>query len=495
MGYFAPMSISRRSLSRILTAAASVAAFAAVAPAAHAQGADEWLPDCSATRKTLCVVATELNETKTTALKALVQVQKAPTTTGRSYQVYFTQPQPFGGGGGGPGLGLDDLFCNDGSHPTLAPGASIPTCVDGSTPQPGPGYTPPGGGGGAPGACPFVFGPVTGLYCGDLTGIANVDQRVGVTINVGNDDPKAVVIRGGELGNLDAPNRTWTATKTREGNVVEIQTLIQESSVIGGDGCNLNPLRGPTNCGGETSSATWTGTWATISVLNLDGTLVKDYAAIAKGTTMATNAEANGPPLFDKEARTLSVQTGGPHFKADGTTLNQGFIYAFLPDSLLQAGPGFGLPPDLTPEETLALLGVDKVTAGSAAEQLEPDVDYVEGGVIYAVPQFGFSSPKFQYKRRQASGAFTSKATATRKKVGVTLTVSGQSKVSIAGKFGKKAICAGSKSGSGNLAVSCKLSSAGKKLLGKAKKGARVNVKVTVKGARTETRSTYALVG
>ena len=141
------------------------------------------------------------------------------------------------------------------------------------------------------------------------------------------------------------------------------------------------------------------------------------------------------------------------------------------------------------------MLGVDKITAGSAAQQLEPDVQDVTGGVVYSVPQFGFSSPNFRYKRRAASGVFTSKATATRKQVGVTLTVGGQSKVTIAGKLGKKAICTGSKSGSGNLAVPCKLSSAGKKLLAKAKKGAKVSVKVTVKGAQNGARSTYALVG
>ena len=475
-------------------AAATLALFAA-SPAAHAQGTtQDFLPDCSASQTTRCVVSTQLNGAPTTALKANVALQNGQIE-GSYYQVYFTQPglaTPSGPGG-------ITFTCPDGGPVQPTPDGQGITCANGDTPIPS-GGSPGAPSGGSSGSCPFYLqfsGYGNTSRCGDLTQIAPPGTKIGVTINVGNDDPKAAVIRGGQLGSLSAPNKSWTSEKSGESTVIKLETILGTSSVLygpDGNSCRLFPVA--TDCGGENAVAEWTGSWATVTLLNLDSAATRDLGAIAKGMTLATNAQSNGPPIFNREARTLSFQTGAPHFQQNGVTPNEGFLYTFLPDSFLEAGTGFGLPPGLSPKETLAMLGVDKVTAGSAAEQLEPTVSDVDGGALYSVAKFGFSSPKFDYLRRNATGAFTSKATATRKKVSVNLSVAGKSKVTVAGKLGKKAICTGSKSASkaGSVTVPCKLSSPGKKLLAKAKKGAKVNVKVTLKGTATETKNTYALI-
>ncbi|MBU6338305.1 MAG: hypothetical protein KGR19_10915 [Acidobacteria bacterium] len=429
------------------------------------------------------MVGTQLNGASTSAIRANVARQNG-ASEGSYFQVYVVQGQPFNP--------QPTWRCSGGGTATVDNGTTPPTitCPGGQTPI----FVPPDFTGCKIG--PFG-GPGGANYCGDLTQVAPPGSSVRVTVNVGDGDPKAAVIRGGELGGLATPNKTWTSTKKPDGSTeIVIETKLGTSSALnfGTDTCRLFPV--VTDCGGPTAVATWTGSWTTISLLNLDGSAVKEFGEISRGIAMATNAQSNGPPLFDRAKRTLSFQTAAPHFQADGSTLNEGFLYTFLPDTFLEAGTGFGLPPGLTPAETLAMLGVDKITAGSAVEQLAPTAQDVTGGVIYSVPKFGFSSPKFDYLRRKAAGAFTSKATATKKKVSVTLEVGGKSKVSIAGKLGSKSICTGSKSASkaGSVTVPCKLSSKGKKALAKAKAGARVNVKVTLKAKKTETKNTYALV-
>ncbi|MFM8560919.1 MAG: hypothetical protein ACKOB9_02340 [Solirubrobacterales bacterium] len=471
-------------LRSILATAACLTALLAFAAGASAQGAQqEFLPDCSPGQATNCVVGIELNGAPTTAIRANVARQNG-VIEGSYFQVYVTQGQPFNP--------QPSWTCSGGGTPTIDNGTSPPTiiCPGGQTAI----FVPPDFTGCKIG--PFG-GPGGANYCGDLTQLAPPGSTVRVTVNVGSADPKAAVIRGGELGNLSAPNRSWTSEKKGDGSTeIRLQTKLGRSSVIdfGGNTCRLFPTVG--DCGGPTAVGSWTGSWATVSLLNLDGNDVKQFGEISRGITLATNAQSNGPPLFDSANRTLAFQTAAPHFQSDGSTLNEGFLYTFLPDSFLEAGTGFGLPPGLSPKETLAMLGVDKVTAGSTTEQLEPVVSDVAGGVIYSVAKFGFSSPKFDYKRRKAAGAFTSKATATKKKVSVTLEVGGKAKVSVAGKLGSKGICSGSKSASkaGAVTVPCKLSSAGKKALAKAKKGAKVNVKVTLKAKKTETKTTYALI-
>ena len=474
----------RRSSARLLVANfAAALALAATAASAGAQGsAQQFLPDCSPSQTTNCVVGAQINGSPTSAIKASVEVAR-DGTIGGYYQVYFTQPDPvtFTPGVTDPA----DLLCDG------LPFDPVVGCSGTITPRPGA-NTPPLTNSCSPGPVFVTLGDVP--RCGDLTSTVAPGTRVGVTVNVGNSDPQAAVIRGGQLGSLNAPNQSWTSERTAGGTVIKVETRVGSTSFLGS--CSLAPGRGDPQCGGESGIADWTGRFATVTLLNLDGTLAKPLAGIARGMTLATNAQTNGPPIFDKAARTLSFQTGGPHFEQGGGSENKGFLYAFLPDSFLEAGAGFGLPPGLSPEETLKMLGVDKITAGSAAQQLTPTANDVTGGVIYSVPEFGFSSPKFDYKRLKAAGAFTSKATATKKKVSVTLDVGGKAKVSVAGKLAGKSICAGTKSASkaGSVTVACKLSSPGKKALAKARKGAKVSVKVTVKGAKTDAKSTYALI-
>ena len=465
-------------------ALAATLAVLAIPAAAQAQGASqEFLPDCSPSQATNCVVSTELNGSPTSAIKANVAKQNG-AIEGSYYQVYFTQPNPISY--------APTFVCPDGTPAQTIDVGGQPAliCPGGGNPTPvAPQNTCPTG---------FVFGGYGNtVRCGDLTQVAPPGSKIGVTVNLGSGDPKVAVIRGGQLGSLATPNRTWSSDKSGGSNVVKLETVLGTSSVLygpDGNGCRLFPT--VTDCGGPSAVAEWTGSWSTVSLLNLDSDGTRAYGEIARGTTLATNAQSNGPPLFDKAKRTLSFQTGAPHFQKNGTTLNEGFLYTFLPDSFLQAGTGFGLPPDLTPSETLAMLGIDKLTAGSTTEQLEPQVSVVDGGAIYSVAKFGFSSPKFDYLPRKAVGAFTSKASATRKKVSVKLDVGGKSKVSVTGKLGSKSICSGSKSASkaGSVTVPCKLSSSGKKLLAKAKQGARVNVKVTLKTKKTQKKNTYALI-
>ncbi|MBU6338121.1 MAG: hypothetical protein KGR19_09980 [Acidobacteria bacterium] len=462
----------------------AVAALLAATASAQAQGAgQEFLPDCSPSVTTDCVVSTELNGAPTGAIKANVAKQNG-AIEGSYFQVYFTQSSPISY--------APTFVCPDGTpaQTQIVDGQPALVCPAGGTPTPvAPRNTCPTG---------LAFGGYgNAVRCGDLTSVAPPGTKIGVTVNVGSGDPKVAVIRGGQLGSLASPNKTWTADKAGGSTVVKLETVLGTSSLLygpDGNACRLFPT--VTDCGGESAVAEWTGSWSTVSLLNLDSDQTRAYGEIARGATIATNAQSTGAPIFDAAKRVLSFQTGAPHFQKNGTTPNEGFIYTFLPDTFLQAGTGFGLPPGLTPSETLAMLGVDKITAGSATEQLEPNVSVVGGGAIYAVPKFGFSSPKFDYLPRKAVGAFTSKATATKKKVSVSLSVGGKSKVSVSGKLGSKSICSGSKNASkaGTVSVTCGLSSSGKKALAKAKVGSKVNVKVTLKAKKTETKSTYALL-
>ena len=443
----------------------------AACASAGAAFTDEWLPQCEQGQTTNCVSGVQLNGAPTAAIRANVTVKTPdaasdPVGAGTSVVVFFVRPEP-----------VTWEPCPPGPQ-----GGSCRPAMKNCTGR-------------------RVEGPGNVAWCSNITDLAPPGSKVGVTVNIGANDPKVAWVRGAALGNLAAPNRSWTLQKTPEGNVLTAEVVQETSSFIDGPdykACIVFPVAN--DCGGPNAVADWTGSWLVIGFYDWAGPTAsarsKEFGELARGMTIATNVQANGPLIFDPEKRSLSFQTGGPHFQQDGTTPNQGFLYTFLPDTFLEAGPGFGLPPGLSPKETLAMLGIDKITAGSATEQLEPTVTDVNGGVIYSVAKFGFSSPKFDYLRRKAAGAFTSKATATRKNVSVTLEVGGKSKVGVTGKLGSKAICTGSRSASmaGAVTIPCRLSSKGRKALSNAKTGSRVNVKVTVKGAKTETKNTYALI-
>ena len=446
-------------------------ALLASAPNAGAAYTDEWLPQCGQGQTSNCVSEVQLNGSPTSAIRANVTVRTPdaasdPAGAGTHVVVFFVRPEP-----------VTFMPCTPGPQ-----GGSCRPAMKNCSGRP-------------------VEGPGNVSWCSNITDLVPPGSKIGVTVNVGANDPKVAWVRGASLGTLAVPNRSWTLQKTPEGNVLSAEVVEGTSSFIDGPdykACIVFPVAN--DCGGPNAVADWTGSWLVLGFYDYAGPTAsaqsKQFGELARGMTVATNAQTNGPLLFDREKRTLSFQTGGPHFQQDGTTPNEGFLYTFLPDSFLEAGPGFGLPPALSPKETLAMLGIDKITVGSTTEQLEPTVNDVDGGAIYSVAKFGFSSPKFDYLRRKAAGAFTSKATATNKKVSVTLDVGGKSKVDIAGKIGSKPICTGSKSAAraGSVTVPCQLSSKGKKALAKAKAGARVNVNVTLKAKKTETKNTHALI-
>ena len=430
-------------------ASAGLAATGLLATAAGATAAEYNIPfpDCSPSVKTECLVRVELDGKATDKITAVVQAQQ--DVGGDAIAVYLADTRPF---------------------LRVAPG----------TPE------PPGG---WPAdkitSCATRFTP--GGKCSDLTGIVPIGSRITVEANIGDREAVAAVVRGAGPGSLDAPNRTWTiASAPGGGNLLTLDLEAKRMAQLQGpnfDACRVFPVSN--DCGGETGVAEWAGVYVSTHFLQLNSPDWSRQREIAGGLTIATTAQTQGPPLFDTAKRTLSIQTGGPHFLPDGTTLNEGMITTFLPESLMEAPEGFALPPDLTPEEAKSLLTVEKseVTAGS--ESMAADVRVTSDGAFYTVPKFSFSAPRFSYVRTRSTGLLTASASANKRSVTVRVLVGGPASISAVGKLGKRQLCSGNARAAKEslVKVACRLSRSGRKTLG-TKKGSRVSVSVSVRPAQ-----------
>lgn len=86
----------------------------------------------------------------------------------------------------------------------------------------------------------------------------------------------------------------------------------------------------------------------------------------------------------------LEVTIAGPHFKADGTTVNVGSMSAFLPETFLTQAFGIGAT-DVN-DSTFA---VSRTNAGGTAAA-PWTYRVVPGGIAVDVPSITFSSPKYR---------------------------------------------------------------------------------------------------
>jgi len=96
-------------------------------------------------------------------------------------------------------------------------------------------------------------------------------------------------------------------------------------------------------------------------------------------------------------SKSLAASLGGPHFLADGTTLNTGSMTAFLPNSVVNSL--FGLTSDVLDTTTMDVLRTSGATTTSAVPFT---ITAVTGGVTLTVPTITFSSPKYTVKMTAA---------------------------------------------------------------------------------------------
>lgn len=338
-------------------------------------------------------------------------------------------------------------------------------------------------------SCATRFTP--GNRCSDLTGFVPVGARVTVKANIGDREPVAATVRGAGPGELDAPNKTWTLAESASGgNLLSVDMKAQQMAQLQGpefSACRVFPVAN--DCGGESGVAEWSGVYMSAHFLQLDSPDWARQRQLAGGLTIATNAQTNGPPLFDATKRTLSIQTGGPHFLPDGATVNEGSITTFLPKQLLEAPEGFALPPGLSPEEARTLLTVEKSEINSGSQTQPADVSVSSDGAFYTVSRFSFSSPKFSYARANPTGLLTGSAAATKRGITVRVLVGGPARISLTGKLGKRRICTGSAKATkeSSLRIPCRLSLVGRKALKKSRKGSRLTFGVSAKATDGKT--------
>ena len=426
--------------------AAIVALGAAIAPDAKSAEYNTPFPKCvSGSVERECLAEVLIDGQPTDQVTAAVQVQK--DVGGDAIAVYITQARPY---------------------QFVPPGTPAP-----------PGGWPSG----TAYSCETRFTP--GNKCSDLTGFVPIGARVTVNVTIGDREPVAATIRGAGPGELDAPNKTWNLAESASGgNLLSLDMKAQQMAQLQGPdfgACRVFPVAN--DCGGESGIAEWSGVYMSAHFLQLDSPDWARQRQLAGGLTIATNAQTNGPPLFDTAKRTLSIQTGGPHFLPDGTTVNEGSITTFLPKELLEAPEGFALPPGLSPEEAKALLTVEKSEVNSGSQTQPADVSVSSDGAFYTVPNFSFSAPKFSYARTNPTGLLTGSAAATKRGITVRVLVGGPARISFTGKLGKRRICTGSAKATkeSSLRIPCRLSPVGRKTLKKARKGSKLTVRASAK--------------
>lgn len=104
-------------------------------------------------------------------------------------------------------------------------------------------------------------------------------------------------------------------------------------------------------------------------------------------------------PTSGATTNAVSIEVGGPHYKADGVTVNYGNITVFIPAESVIAC--FGAPPSIV-KDSLAVSRTENGTTatGTTGTATEPGLQYtVEGddatGLTITIPQVTFSKPTY----------------------------------------------------------------------------------------------------
>lgn len=204
------------------------------------------------------------------------------------------------------------------------------------------------------------------------------------TVNTGTWEPPSWMTSGGnviEWSRSEDPVRGWSMT-------FEIRSL---RATIGlncsvSDGCD-----NPTDLVDLTSRIS-----ATIWGFPADSTPESQaYDDLQTGSYIGTNASGFSSGYLDQATQSVVFEMAGPHLTAAGAQ-NDGFLSAFLPDTLLV---GFwGADPDV-----LAAKGAVAVvkTEGTESAPVQAKITRVEGGLRFEFSGFHFSSPKFTVKLKR----------------------------------------------------------------------------------------------
>lgn len=172
---------------------------------------------------------------------------------------------------------------------------------------------------------------------------------------------------------LGTASATLTAT-VRAGDIAFV-----DGNLPAEQGCT----RQPPECDAPQSDADWVG-----AQLQLKSEADNPGFAALAGGYFALRAAVGG--FVQSSNGTLDVTLGGPHFKADGSTLNVGSMTAFLPDAALQQW--FGVTATDVTADTFAVTRTEGATTSAAPWTSR----VVPGGLAVDVPGITFSSPRYR---------------------------------------------------------------------------------------------------
>ena len=119
-----------------------------------------------------------------------------------------------------------------------------------------------------------------------------------------------------------------------------------------------------------------------LSLTSSQQTSFNNFAIAAKGTWLATNAQAFSLPTYDPLTNALEFQVAAPHLMSSGS-VNEGQFTAYLPTSLLSFW-----------NVTASQLVVSE-QEGTLISGVTPTISSVSGGVKISLSSFHYSDPTF----------------------------------------------------------------------------------------------------
>lgn len=118
------------------------------------------------------------------------------------------------------------------------------------------------------------------------------------------------------------------------------------------------------------------------------------------GVAFGVNAAGwSFPPAFDPATGSITLEVFAPHFREDGTTLNEGQATLIMPDAAVR--DFWGADPDALAAAGSALVATRQDAGSSTVSTVTSTVTRVDGGIRIAVTGFHYSSPKIRIRPRR----------------------------------------------------------------------------------------------
>lgn len=218
----------------------------------------------------------------------------------------------------------------------------------------------------------------------ELSPALTTSDTIHMVLNVGSFDP--VVF--GTTGLISAFSETINGTS----NTITLDVKPSASS-WNQNGCSV------VSCGSDQNPVTATNDFASV-VLGFVSDLSSGGATQAtkdamRGTWFSTNAQSLTLPSFDPNTSQVKFTVAAPHFKKDGSTLNQGFFEFFAPDTLVKS-MGVSDPTTVSNGSFTVSSSNNTSTTFSVTHQASPAGVLIQAGTNPpSLPMFSYSSPTF----------------------------------------------------------------------------------------------------